>query len=545
MSYQTRRLDHFGIVAGMCDRIDLVAKIDSFVPHQERKVSLGEVVKAMVINALGFSSRPLYLSPEFFSNKPVELLFRSELSPADFNDDSMGRALDTLFENDITTIFGKVASHALSCFGIKHRFFHLDTSSFSFYGQYEASTHPTKSTENNEPTPIQICKGYSKDHRPELKQAVLSLICSYKSTLPVWLEALDGNSSDKKSFPQTIKAFTQQVQDGQAPCFIVDSALYTAENLKKLSDVFWLTRVPETLSLAKSTIREVTLEDLEETRNASYQLCEYSCDYGGFEHRWWVVFSQQAKQRELKSFRKRLKKAKEKARKEFERLQRQEFNCKEDAETELQKLLKKWKFHSTKDVEFEPVPHYKGKGRPKKGAQPEKIGWKVVGELLEREDVIQEEERILGRFIIATNMPEAMLSGEEALSNYKAQGSSIERGFRFLKDPMFFADGIYLQKPERIMSLLMIMTLSLLVYSLAERELRAQLQENEDYVPDQKGKLTQNITMRRVFQMFEGIDVLDIHIDETKQQLILNLNDEHRKIFKYLGEDVRKYYERE
>ena len=545
MSYQTRRLDHFGIVAGMCDRIDLVAKIDSFVPEQERKVSLGEAVKAMVINALGFSSRPLYLSPEFFSNKPIDLLFRPELSPAEFNDDSMGRALDVLFENDVTSIFGAVASHALSCFGIEHHFFHLDSTSFSFHGQYDVSVPPQKTTEENEPIPIQICKGYSKDHRPELKQAVLSLICSYKSNLPVWLEALDGNSSDKKSFPHTIEAFTQQVQDGKTPCFIVDSALYTAENLQKLSDVYWLTRVPETLSLAKSTIQEVTQEDLEETADSSYQLCEYTCDYGGLEHRWWVVFSRQAKQRELISFRKRLEKAKEKASKELQRLKRQEFNCKEDAEVELQKLQKKWAFHSVQDVEFEQVPHYKRKGRPKKGAKPEKIGWRVTGELSEKEDSIQEKERTLGRFIIATNMPEEMLSGEEALSNYKAQGSSVERGFRFLKDPMFFADGIYLQKPERIMSLLMIMTLSLLVYALAEKELRSQLQENEDSVPDQKGKPTQNITMRRVFQMFEGIDVLEIQTAETTQKLILNLNEEHQKIFRYLGEDVRKYYERE
>ena len=59
MGYQTRRLDHFGIVAGMCDRINLVESIDSFFPDQARHGTIGEAVKAMVINALGFSSRPL------------------------------------------------------------------------------------------------------------------------------------------------------------------------------------------------------------------------------------------------------------------------------------------------------------------------------------------------------------------------------------------------------------------------------------------------------------------------------------------------------
>jgi len=48
------------------------------------------------------------------------------------------------------------------------------------------------------------------------------------------------------------------------------------------------------------------------------------------------------------------------------------------------------------------------------------------------------------------------------LENYKDQGVSVERGFRFLKDPLFFAHSLFLKKPERIMALLMIMGLSLM-----------------------------------------------------------------------------------
>ena len=43
------------------------------------------------------------------------------------------------------------------------------------------------------------------------------------------------------------------------------------------------------------------------------------------------------------------------------------------------------------------------------------------------------------------------------LENYTDQGVSVERGFRFLKDPLFFADSLFLKKPERIMALMMIM----------------------------------------------------------------------------------------
>lgn len=539
MSYQTKRLDHLGIVAGMCDRIGLVEQIDSFFPDQERHVSVGESVKAMVINALGFTSKPLYLSPEFFKNKPIDLLFSPDLQASDFNDDCLGRALDLLFQKDITTIFFKVASKALSAFGITHTFVHLDSSSFSFHGKY-----PKEETENpEEPTPIEICKGYSKDHRPDLKQAVLSMICTYQSTLPVWMEALDGNSSDKKSFPETIKSFISQFQDSELPCFIVDSALYSKDNLNELSDVLWLTKVPDTLTRVKELLKTSDDSDFSETRDERYEVLEVSEDYGGIEQRWFIIQSEEAKTREWKKFEKKVEKENTKVIKEFDKLKRQEFGCQEDAKAALEKMTKKWKFHEVENVDYTEVQHFEGKGRPKKGAKPQRIGWKITGELEEDVDAMAEASAGLGRFILATNMPKEMMTAEEALFRYKTQGTSIERGFRFLKDPMFFADGVYLQKPSRIMSLMMVMVLSLLVYSLAERELRAKLVENDDTIPDQKNKPTQNITMRRVFQMFEGIDVLTIESTGPPQRLILNVNDEHQKIYKYLGEEVRKCYE--
>ena len=80
-SFSTRRLDHLGLVAGMCQKLALVKRIDALLPAPGRKVSHGEAIVAMVLNALGFVSRPLYLFPEFLANKPVDLLIRSDLVP--------------------------------------------------------------------------------------------------------------------------------------------------------------------------------------------------------------------------------------------------------------------------------------------------------------------------------------------------------------------------------------------------------------------------------------------------------------------------------
>ncbi|MCX9010201.1 MAG: DUF4277 domain-containing protein [Candidatus Methanoperedens sp.] len=75
MEYSSKSLDHLGIVAGVCKEIGLAAEIDRIVGIDKRqKVTTGESVEAMILNALGFVSKPLYLFPEFMKTKPVELL---------------------------------------------------------------------------------------------------------------------------------------------------------------------------------------------------------------------------------------------------------------------------------------------------------------------------------------------------------------------------------------------------------------------------------------------------------------------------------------
>lgn len=108
--YETHRIDHLGIVTGISREIGLVETIDEKVGKTDRKVSSGEAVLAMVLNALGFSSRTLYLMPDYLRNKPVDLLIRSGLVAEDFNDHTLGRSLDDLYANGITEIFASVAS---------------------------------------------------------------------------------------------------------------------------------------------------------------------------------------------------------------------------------------------------------------------------------------------------------------------------------------------------------------------------------------------------------------------------------------------------
>jgi hypothetical protein len=74
VEYQTERLDHLGIVAGVCREAGIAEWLDERAGEQRRSVSMGTATVAMILNRLGFSNRQLYLVPQYFENKPVEHL---------------------------------------------------------------------------------------------------------------------------------------------------------------------------------------------------------------------------------------------------------------------------------------------------------------------------------------------------------------------------------------------------------------------------------------------------------------------------------------
>ncbi len=102
--YTNERLDHLGIVAGVCQEIGLAAWLDAQDPGNRQQVSVGTATVAMILNGLGFSNRQLYLVPQYFANKPVEHLLGAGISAEMLNDDCLGRTLDWLYAHDPTKL---------------------------------------------------------------------------------------------------------------------------------------------------------------------------------------------------------------------------------------------------------------------------------------------------------------------------------------------------------------------------------------------------------------------------------------------------------
>ena len=123
------------------------------------------------------------------------------------------------------------------------------------------------------------------------------------------------------------------------------------------------------------------------------------------------------------------------------------------------------------------------------------------------------------------------LSNDEMIAKYKEQ-QAAERGFAFLKDPLFFTDSVFLKTAERVEALAMVMGLCLLVYTLAQRQLRQRLKSTKSGLKNQLGKLTDRPTLRWIFQCFHSVHLLIVNQVEQ----ICNLTSEQLEILRFFPE---------
>ena len=129
------------------------------------------------------------------------------------------------------------------------------------------------------------------------------------------------------------------------------------------------------------------------------------------------------------------------------------------------------------------------------------------------------------------------ITNQQILEKYKDQQSN-ERKFRFLKDPLFFRSSVFVKKPERVEAIAMIMGVCLLVYNLAQKKLRQELESANTTIRNQVRKLTNKPTMRWVFQMFQAVHLVNLNGADQ----ISNLTKERQEILNYLGKVCGQYY---
>ena len=254
----------------------------------------------------------------------------------------------------------------------------------------------------------------------------------------------------------------------------------------------------------------------------------------GVRQRWLVVHSRAARHRAEATLRKRHLRQGEADLKAFDRLRRQDFACEADAQAALEAFAKGLKLtliHEGRIVR-QTTPAKKHRRGASQDADP--LRYAVEGQLASRADVHAGQLLQKSCFVVATNDTDgAVLSDEQVLEAYRKDQQKVERGFRFLKDPLFMASTLFLKSPRRIMALMAVMTLCLMVYAALEHRIRQSLAQQSQSYPDQKGKPTERPTARWVFQSFTDIHLLTL---PSFAEVVLNLKTHHRALLALLGE---------
>jgi transposase len=540
---QVQNLDHLGLVAGIIDEIGLVEIINEQVGIQPGEiVTAGQVVKAILLNGLGFVSRALYLFGQFFEDKAIEHLLGEGIRPEHLNDDKIGRVMDKLYCQGLSSLFLLVSLAVVKKYGISTQNVHLDASSFSLHGQYncewpqvEISMGKGVQEKSTSDQPIKITQGYSRDKRPDLKQFILDLIVSGDGDVPLFLRVADGNESDKAVFGKIAQEFSQKVNFESL--IVSDSALYSKGNLQLMQGMMWLCRVPLSIKEAKQLISKIAVRDLIKSQNSGYSWQEVQSNYGRVDQRWLVVESQERKQADLKRLEKNLQQELAEALQKLRQLSNRKFESQQGALEITKEFSKKLKYHRLTGLRILQVNPALPKS-PREENISSLISYKVQADLELDEQVVAAEKNRAGRFVLATNvLDSSQLSPDEVLTKYKEQ-QAPERGFAFLKDPLFFADSVFLKSNERVETMAMLMGLCLLVYTLGQRQLRLQLHQCKIGIKNQLGQLTDRPTWRWVFQCFQGIHV--VIINGIKQ--IVNLTDERWWTLSFFPKECQKYY---
>ena len=330
--YRSTVLDHLGLVAGMFEELGIGDVLDRATQQspETRTVTVGHAVKAMVLNGLGFVNQQLYLVPMFFQHKPTQRLIAPGITAQHLNDDTLGRALDTLYAFGVTALYSLIAATAAERLGLTPHFAHLDSTSFHVDGRYNSDEEP-------EAQVVHITRGYSRDHRPDLNQVMLELIVEHQAGIPLLMKPLSGNSSEAQAFGQVLRAHIDQLHTTYGATYLVaDRALYSEDNLQKLAHTAgkWITRVPATLHDAQTAFVQADPQAMAPLIEG-YRYHALTSSDGGVAQRWVLLYSEARQPQAQHTVDKQLRKQSDTEVQALKKLCNTTFACEADAQQAL------------------------------------------------------------------------------------------------------------------------------------------------------------------------------------------------------------------
>lgn len=392
-----------------------------------------------------------------------------------FGDDVLARALDRLFDADRASLMTRVVIGAAKAYGVDLSEIHQDTTSITVSGAYV----------QQKPKAVQLKRGHSKDHRPDLKQLVYDLCVTRDGAIPVHYKSRDGNQTDDTVHWENWQTL-RGILGRSDFLYVADSKLCVSKTLLSIdrSQGRFITIMPRTRKevddfadkaeaslvrwekvFARRSSRKHGRIDLFETAVGIYQMRE------GFKIHWFR--SSEKVRRDWNEREEKISAAIDHIRALAEPMRKKKPKTEVALRRKSEQILSRFGVKDWVNVEIalERVEKFKQMGRGRSSADSRYrriVQFVPVISCSRDESAIARSEVMDGIFPLTTNTD---LDAAAVLRSYKHQ-PKLEKRHSLLKSGLQVAP-IFLKKNDRIEALMFVYFLAQLLCSLIERQLRA------------------------------------------------------------------------
>ncbi|MBT7304068.1 MAG: IS1634 family transposase [Victivallales bacterium] len=567
LDFHPSQLAHLPIISEYTRRLGILGAVDAALPRDGRnKVSDAECVGLMMLNILSGRVGLYHMGP-WLEATDEGVVLGEGCSPGLFSDARLAGALDRIFEygpdNLLTDV---VLSYLRGGESPGEYSVHHDTTTLKLYGEY------ANVFREGGPVPL---NGFSKDHRPDLKQLVYGMSLHGTMGIPLCVSVLDGNASDKEANRLHLDRLAGLLPPEDDVTLVADCKLVDKTTIGRVLDAafHFVSLLPRSYKLQRQAAEQAAampgdlpLLAREKGRNAEepdrvYRGTSFRAPFTVLdpetgkettrEMRLLAVESPQLARKFEAGLAKRLAKDRGRIERAMKNLEETDFACEEDAEKAFWKFSKAPKLHEL-TVECAPavitLPR-KRRGRPKKGEPaPTKTVYRLRTKSVEVDHAAVERARVRARFfvLITDHLDTKRWPDTRVLTEYRHQ-HLIEghTGFRWLKGPAMVAP-LMLNTPARIAALGMVFVLALMVRNYIQAVARANLAKlpgltfpNMDYKP------TRSPTTENVFWLFRNVSSVAISKGGVELDRRISGLDEHcRLAMKLLDLAERAFLER-
>jgi transposase len=503
----------------------------------------------ILVYNLAIGKIPLYKLSKWIDSIDLRYLGYENSQSLQFNDYRFGRVLDKLYKTDRASLMTEIVLSSIKNFEIDLDQIHNDSTSVKAYGKIPGKTKMG----------LELLRGHSKDHRPDLKQLIFNLTISMDGGVPIHCKTYSGNRTDDTIHIETWDYLLKLCRKADF-LYVADSKLCTDDQLNHITSHGGraITIVPNTwgetqafkdklrkTKIAKTEIwrrtKPGTLEDIE---YFSVYKGDYFTEQRGYRLHW--ICSSEKRNRDRDSRNQRLQKAEKELAELIGKLNTKKYKNKEAILSKADEILEKHDVKQFVDIQLGTTKSREvrqlGKGRPGPQTEYEEVFEELFTLYWMRNSTaIKEEMNLDGVFPLLST--DTTLSSEEVLKAYKYQ-PKIEKRFSQFKS-IHNAAPLLFKNIERVESNMFVFFMSLMLQALIEREIQNAMKEKNiasiDVYPEQRRckKPTANV----IFELFEPMSTYEIKDGSRVIEAYHDKLDETQKIvLKLLGMKESEYW---